>query len=93
MAECKDERCPKHGHLKVRGNIFEGAVVSVKPKNTAIVKTEYLHYVPKYERYERRSTRINAYLPSCVTVKVGDQIKVGECRKLSKTKSFVVMCD
>lgn len=91
MQECKDKNCPIHGNLKVRGIILEGVVVSNKPKNTVVVEREYLHFVPKYERYERRKSRINAHKPECMEINVGDKVKIGECKKISKTKSFVVI--
>ena len=91
MQQCEDKNCPKHGTLKVRGAVIEGIVVSDKPKNTIIVQKEYLYYVPKYERYERRRTKVNAHKPSCMEVKVGDKVRIGECRKVSKTKTFVLI--
>lgn len=91
MQSCADVNCPKHGTLRVHGAIIEGVVVSDKPKNTVIVQREYLNYVPKYERYERRRTKVNAHKPPCVDVKTGDRVRIGECRKVSKTKSFVVI--
>ena len=91
MAECTDKKCPIHGKLRIRGKIIEGIVVSDKPKNTVIIERNYLQYIPKYERYERRKTKIAAHKPPCVEAKTGDKVKIGECRKLSKTKSFVVI--
>ena len=91
MAQCEDKNCPKHGNLKVRGAVVEGIVVSDKPKNTVIVEKQYLYFIPKYDRYERRKTKINAHKPPCMDIKVGDKVKIGECRKISKTKSFVVI--
>ena len=91
MEKCADAKCPHHGGLRVRGKIMEGVVVSDKPKNTVILEHEYLNFVPKYERYERRTTRIAAHKPACMDVKAGDTVRVGECRKLSKTKAFVVI--
>ena len=58
---------------------------------TVIVRRDYLHYVPKYERYERRHSRIAAHNPDCINAKVGDKVKIAECRPLSKTKHFVVI--
>lgn len=91
MVQCEDKNCPRHGTLSVRGTIIEGVVVSDKAKNTIVIEREYLHYVPKYERYERRTTRISVHKPPCMEAKVGDIVKVGECRKVSKTKSFVML--
>jgi small subunit ribosomal protein S17 len=89
--ECKDVKCPWHGNIKVRGRIFEGKIVSIRPQKTAIIEREYFHYLPKYERYERRSSKMYAHLPPCIDADVGDFAIIGETRKLSKTKAFVVL--
>jgi small subunit ribosomal protein S17 len=88
---CNSERCPFHGHLKVRGRIFKGRIVSTKSTDTAIVEWDYYHYIQKYERYERKKTRIAVHLPGCIEARVDDTVKIGECRPLSKTKRFVVI--
>jgi small subunit ribosomal protein S17 len=89
--ECNDSKCPFHGRLSVRGKILEGTVVSTKAQKTAIIERNYLHYLPKFERYERRHSRIAAYSPECVNAKEGDRVRIGECRPISKTKAFVVL--
>ncbi len=89
--KCSDEKCPWHGKLSVRGKILEGKVVSVKSAKTAIVERHYFHYLPKYERYERRHSRIAAYNPECIAAKEGDVVRIAECRPLSKTKAFVII--
>ncbi len=89
--ECDDPNCPWHGHLKVRGQIIEGVVILDKMKNTVVVEREYLRYVPKYERYEKRRRRYHVHNPPCIDVKVGDRVRFMECRPLSKTVSFVVI--
>lgn len=66
-------------------------MVSDKPRNTVIVASERLQYIPKYERYERRRSRIAAHRPQCIEVKSGNRVRIAECRKISKTKSFVVL--
>ena len=89
--ECDDKKCPFHGTLPIRGKILEGIIVSDKMFETAIVESNYLHYVPKYERYERRRSKIAVHIPGCIDVKKGDKVKIAECRPLSKTKHFVVI--
>ncbi len=89
--ECRDKNCPFHGDLSVRGQILEGKVVSDKMEKTVVLVKNYAKKIPKYERYERRSSRIQAHNPPCIDAKEGDVVKVGECRKLSKQKSFVVL--
>jgi len=60
-------------------------------KGTVVVEKEYLHYIRKYNRYEKRSSRIHAHNPPCLQAKTGDLVTIAECRPLSKTKSFVVV--
>jgi small subunit ribosomal protein S17 len=87
---CDDQNCPFHGYLKVRGRIFDGRVVSKKEKSVS-VEWDYLHFVKKYERSERRKTRVTAHMPPCMDVSVGDKVRIAECRPLSKTKNFVLI--
>lgn len=88
---CDDKNCPFHGSLKCRGRIFEGLVVSSKMQKTVSVEWSRKHYLPKYERYENRRTRVKAHNPQCIDAKEGGIVKVSECRPLSKTKNFVVI--
>jgi small subunit ribosomal protein S17 len=89
--ECDDINCPFHGTLPVRGQILEGEVVSDKAPKTVVVLRSYLKKIAKYERYEKRHSKIHAHNPPCINAKVGDIVKIAECRPLSKTKSFVVV--
>lgn len=89
--ECNDPKCPYHGKLSVRTKTLEGKVVSAKMKGTVVVQRDYLHYVPKYMRYERRRSRIPAHNPPCIDAKEGDIVRISECRPLSKTVSWVVI--
>ena len=88
---CEDLRCPFHGTLGVRGRVLEGTVVSDKSKDTVVVQRDYLQYIKKYLRYERRRSNISAHSPPCIGAKSGDRVKIAECRPLSKTVSFVVI--
>jgi small subunit ribosomal protein S17 len=87
---CTDVKCPTHGSLRVRGAYFEGLVESTKAAKTAVVVVPRVRKIPKYERYEKRRSKIHAYVPPCLVVKEGDKVEIAECRKLSKTKAFVV---
>jgi small subunit ribosomal protein S17 len=88
---CDDSRCPFHGVLGVRGRVFDGVVISNKSKGTIVVRRDYLQYIQKYLRYERRHSHISAHSPPCINAKAGDKVKIAECRPLSKTISFVVI--
>ena len=89
--ECNDEKCPWHGKLSVRGRVFQGNVKSAKTHGTVIVEWGYHRFVKKYERYERRKSRVVAHNPECIRAKEGDDVVIAECRPLSKTKRFVVV--
>lgn len=87
---CESEKCPWHGYLKIRGRVFKGRVVSSRGVNTAVVQWDFYKMIPKYERYERRKTRVSVHNPSCISAKQGDTVLIGECRPLSKSKAFVI---
>jgi len=88
---CDDPDCPFHGTLSVRGRVFEGKIKTAKMEGTVVVESERLHYVKKFERYERRYKKFSAHAPPCMDVDVGKHVKIMECRPLSKTVSFVVV--
>ncbi len=88
--ECTDPKCPIHGQLKTHGYEFDGVVVSAKAAKTAIVKREYSIFLHKYERSLRKTSRIPAYNPACISAKQGDVVRIANTRRLSKTKSFVI---
>ena len=88
---CNDKNCPFHGILPVRGQIITGVVSTFKMQETILVKKEYMRYVPKYERYERRTSTYSAHCPPCMKINVGDKIRIAECRPISKTISFVTI--
>lgn len=91
MAECNDKNCPIHGTIRVRGKIIVGKVVSAKNKKTAIVEVEQVKYIPKYERYARKTLRFHCHNPECIYAKPGDTVKIGETRRISKTKTWVIL--
>ena len=71
--------------------MLEGVVVSDKMMHTVVVERNYLQLVPKYMRYERRRSHIHAHKPPCVETRLGDKVKIMECRPISKSVSFVVV--
>ena len=87
-----DVNCPFNGTLRLRGQLFEGVVSSVGMSKSIIVELQKVRYMPKYERYEKRTSKIPAHLPSCIgDLEVGDRVKIMECRPISKTVSFCVV--
>jgi small subunit ribosomal protein S17 len=89
--ECEDRNCPWHGKLPVRGRVFECVVVSSRARSTAIVERGFNLFIPKYQRYERRKSRMAAHNPACIQARPGDSVVIAECRPLAKTKHFVIV--
>ena len=89
--KCDDKNCPFHGNLRVHGRTFTGNVKSAKAQETAVIGWERHYYLKKYERYERRFSKVQVHVPKCINVNEGDIVKIIECKPLSKTKHFVVV--
>jgi len=66
-------------------------VVSNKMGNTVVIERQHMKMVTKYQRYEKRRTKVHAHNPPCISAKVGDIVTIAECRRISKTKSYVVV--
>ena len=86
-----DKKCPFTSDVSIRGRLLTGIVRSCKMRRTIIIRRDYLHYIPKYSRYEKRHTNIAAHCSPAFLVKEGDRVTIGECRPLSKTVKFNVL--
>ncbi len=87
---CNDNNCPVHHSLRTHGRTFKGTVTEAKSAKTVTVQWQRKHYLPKFERYENKITRVHVHSPACIEAKKGDVVKLMECRPLSKTKHFVI---
>jgi small subunit ribosomal protein S17 len=88
---CTDRNCPFHGTLKIHGRLMVMEVVSAKAYKTATVEKERKAFVKKYERLEKRRTKIKVHNPECIAAQAGDHVKIAETRPISKTKHFVIV--
>ncbi len=88
---CEDPHCPFHGNISLRGKLLSGQVVSAKMHKTVTVAWERKRHVSKYERYEKKISKIKAHNPECLNAKEGDTVSVMETRPISKTKNFVIV--
>ncbi|PSC74714.1 40S ribosomal S11 [Micractinium conductrix] len=86
-----DHKCPFTGNVAIRGRILSGKVKSTKMNRTIVVRRDYLHFIKKYQRYEKRHTNISAHLSPCFRCNEGDNVVIGQCRPLSKTVRFNVL--
>ncbi len=81
----------KNRPLSVRGAVFEGFVVSAKNPKTVKVRRTITTFVGKFERYKKTTSIIKAHNPPEINAQEGDFVRIGETRKISKTKNFVVI--
>ena len=86
-----DKKCPFTGDVSIRGKILKGLVISTKMKRTVVVRRDYLHYIKKYRRFEKRHKNIHAHCTPAFGVKEGDIVTIGQCRPLAKTVKFNVI--
>jgi small subunit ribosomal protein S17 len=91
MAECTDKNCYVHGALSVRGGRLTGTVVSDKGKRSVVVERSSTTFLSKYKRFAKERMKLSAHNPDCISAKVGDIVRLGETRKLSKTKAWTVL--
>ncbi len=75
----------------VRGVVFEGTVIRQKTPMTCVVKRSIVSYIPKYERSLVKTAKYAVHVPTTMKVEVGDLVLVGETRKISKTKNFILI--
>ncbi len=80
------------GAVRTRGRTFSGFVIKKFPKRV-VIEFERTVYIPKYERFYKKKTRIHARLPESFKkdINVGDYIQVQECRPLSKIIHHLVI--
>jgi len=83
-----DRKCPWTGNVNIRGKLITGVIKTTKMKNTVIIRKDYLHYIKKYNRFEKRHKNTPVHVSPAFRVKAGDEIMAGQCRPLSKTVRF-----
>merc|ERR1719414_2083823 len=87
-----DKKCPFTGNVSIRGRILTGIVMKMKMHRTIVIRRDYLHYIRKYNRFEKRHKNMSVHLSPCFRdVSLGDVVTVGECRPLSKTVKYNVV--
>ncbi len=70
--------------------VLRGVCVGDKADKTVVVKVERRIMHPLYKKYIRRSKRYAAH-DETNAVKVGDMVRIRECRPLSKTKHWEIV--
>jgi small subunit ribosomal protein S11e len=87
-----DKKCPFTGNVSIRGRILKAMVISTKMKRTVVIRRDYLQFVSKYRRFEKRHKNVSVHCSPCfLNVREGDVVTVGQCRPLAKTVRFNVL--
>lgn len=73
-----------------QGRTVQGVVVSNKMDKTITVRVERKVKHPLYGKIIKRSTKFHAHDPKGECVE-GEQVIIGECRPISKTKSWILV--
>jgi len=72
--------------------VLQGVVVSDKMDKTVTVKVERRFKHPLYKKYIRMSKKYAAHDENN-DIKIGEVVKIRECRPLSKRKKWEIIAD
>jgi ribosomal protein S17 len=71
--------------------VFDGEVIKAAMQKTVVVRRELTRQDTKFERLLRVSHQYAVHSPPCLGAKVGDAVRIAECRPIAKTVAFVVV--
>uniref|UniRef100_A0A8C5NUY3 Small ribosomal subunit protein uS17 n=1 Tax=Jaculus jaculus TaxID=51337 RepID=A0A8C5NUY3_JACJA len=87
-----DKKCPFTSNVSIQGRILSAVVTKTNMQRTIVTRQDYLHYIRKYNRFEKRHKNMSVSLSPCFRhVQTGDLVTVGECWLLSKTVRLNVL--
>ena len=72
------------------GRVVQGFVVSDGPDKTVVVEVERRVQHPRYKKFIRRRKKFHAHDESN-EYRVGDKVRIRECRPISKLKTWEVI--
>ena len=72
--------------------VLQGVVVSDKADKTVTVLVERRLMHPLYKKFIKRSKRYHAH-DEANSAKLGDLVRIRECRPISKTKTWEILGD
>ena len=76
-------------NMKNNPKTFTGTVVSDKMTNTIVVLLKYTRRHPLYKKITKKTHKI--YAENNLNAKIGQTVRVAECRPLSKLKRFTTL--
>ncbi|KAF4522018.1 hypothetical protein B566_EDAN010895 [Ephemera danica] len=81
-----DKKCPFTGNVSIRGRILTGVVQKMKMQRTIVIRRDYLHYIRKYNRFEKRHRNMSVHLSPCFSMQI--DAAYGEI----STYEFLLLC-
>ncbi|KAM7323421.1 hypothetical protein ACRRTK_017527 [Alexandromys fortis] len=57
-----DKKCPFTGNISIRGRILSGVMTKVKMQRTIVTRGDYLHYIRKYNCFEKHHKNMSVHL-------------------------------
>ena len=60
-----DKKCPFTGNVSIRGRILSGVITKMKMQGTIVIRRDYLYYIRKYNRFEKRHKNMSVHLSPC----------------------------
>ncbi|KAL1781417.1 40S ribosomal protein S11 [Sigmodon hispidus] len=57
-----DKKCPFTGNVSIPGHILSCVITKIKMQMTIIIHHDYLHYIPKYNRFEKSHKNMSVHL-------------------------------
>lgn len=89
--QCTDKKCPFHGELNIKRELFRGVLIKKDSHHSATIEWNRPFYIPKYERFETRRSRLRVHNPPCLEAQVGQEVLAAKTRPLSKSKNHVII--
>ncbi len=89
--DCTDKKCPFHGEINVKKELFKGKIVKKDINHSATIEWFRTAYIAKYERYEVKRSRLRVHNPACIDANIGDEVLIARTRPLSKVKNHVII--
>ncbi len=86
-----DKNCPFTGGLVVKKELLTGKVIKKDTNKSATIEWNRSSYIPKYERFALRRSRLRVHNPPCLDAQIGQSVLVARTRPLSKTKHHVII--
>ena len=88
---CQDKKCPFHGEINVKKELLKGTVIKKDVNHSATISWFSPNFLPKYERFESRKSKLRVHNPACLDVPVGTAVVVAKTHPLSKTKHHIIL--